>query len=379
MGLNGMPFDLAGSLSVTLVIIGLTIFMVFFYLKRRSSFAHSLLLQLYQLNRDVNQDVLFFMEQSWIILEKAGFQKMSGKVGWYGEKKGVFFGKELNFATKRLLGVEKKYLVSIDEGDIKIELALITKPNVSGENKLVAEMIFQTFLVLLSSNTTSKNMQFVLSQERLERFQLFISHDVKNIAQFISLLANLVNNAQSDNEKLTLVSRLDKLLPSLSEKAKKVTNHMRYDQTFFNDDVVELCLVERIQYYADVNEVCIDLDKRIGKICLELSQTLLQQVLTEILNNFKVHRYGSCVKIDIITEDTTILIIFKASKDKDLYVESERLFEPFWTTSKSGMGLGLFVTREILKKIGGKIEFIQNNQEVSFCVTLPSKLELVQK
>lgn len=365
-----MPFDIASNVSTALVIIGLTIFFVFIYLKKRSSFTHSLILQLYQLNRDVNHDVLLFLEQSWSILDKAGFQKIYGQVGWYGEEKGVFFGKEFNFATKRLFGTPKKYLVSIDEGDIKIDLTLVTKPNISGENKLIAEIIFQTFLVLLSSNTTSKNMQFVLSQERIERFQLFISHDVKNIAQFISLLKSQVKNSKSEKEKLALIERLDRLLPSLSEKAKKITSHMRYDKAFF-DDVEQVCLLEKIKYYADANEISIELDQRASKISINLSQTLLQQVITEILNNFKVHADVTTIKIDVLEEDGVILIIFKAKRDVELHIESERLFEPFWTTSKSGMGLGLFVTREILKKNGGKIKFVQNKKELSFCVTLP--------
>jgi signal transduction histidine kinase len=213
-------------------------------------------------------------------------------------------------------------------------------------------------------------MQFVLSQERLERFQLFISHDVKNIAQFIGLLKNQVKNSKSEKEKLALIERLDRLLPSLSEKAKKITSHMRYDKAFF-DDVEQVCLLEKIKYYADANEISIELDQRASKISINLSQTLLQQVITEILNNFKVHADVTTIKIDVLEEDGVILIIFKAKRDVELHIKSERLFEPFWTTSKSGMGLGLFVTREILKEIGGKIEFVQNKKELSFCVTLP--------
>lgn len=145
---------------------------------------------------------------------------------------------------------------------------------------------------------------------------------------------------------------------------------MRYDKAFF-DDVEQVFLLEKIKYYADANEISIELDQRASKISINLSQTLLQQVITEILNNFKVHADVTTIKIDVLEEEGVILIIFKAKRDVELHIKSERLFEPFWTTNKSGMGLGLFVTREILKKNGGKIKFVQNKKELSFCVTLP--------
>jgi C4-dicarboxylate-specific signal transduction histidine kinase len=42
------------------------------------------------------------------------------------------------------------------------------------------------------------------------------------------------------------------------------------------------------------------------------------------------------------------------------------MFEPFWTTSESGMGLGLFLARELLKQFNGEIEFFHHKKDGVF-------------
>ncbi len=61
--------------------------------------------------------------------------------------------------------------------------------------------------------------------------------------------------------------------------------------------------------------------------------------------------------------------------EADKAVVSERLFEPFWTTSQSGMGLGLFLTRELLQKVGGTVAFYQTEDTLGFKVCLPKKCD----
>lgn len=365
-----MNFDLASNLSSTLVIVGLTLIFVFLYFKKRTSFAHSLILELYQLNKDVNQDVLTFIAQSWVILEKAGFQKMVGKIEWYGELKKISFGKEQSFLKQKLFFKnQRQFLVKVDEGDIKIDLTLETKQKIRGENKLIAEIIYQTFLLLLSSNTTSKNMQFVLSKERLERFQLFIHHDIKNIAQFISLLNNQIKSVKTTEEKTFLIDKLQKILPSVSEKSKKVTMHMATQNAF--EDVKKIDLISQLKYYAEASDVSVQIESDLSKVCINISEMALRQVLTEMIENFKYHTAGNQpLKIVVLLQEFSVLLKFQSPKQTEL-ISPERIFEPFWTTNESGMGLGLFITREILKKIGGSVECHDEGQVIDFIVKLP--------
>ena len=374
MNSSTIDFSSISGVAVALIVMGVTIVLVFWYLQRRGIFAHSLVLELYELNQTVKQDSLSLLEQSWPILERAGFQKMMGRVVWYGESKYVSFGINSKKITKKLfLKNNKEYSIAIDEGYIKINLTLIAGQESKGENRLVTKTIYQTFLILLSSNTTNKNMQFVLSKERLESYQLFLSHDVKNLAQFITLLSEQAQLLQTDENKIMLVNRLQNLLPSLSDKAKKITQHMFLEKESF-DDIEEIDILEAVQSYADQSELEIVLSSEEETIKLFISRSLLQQVLVELMDNFKSHSHkeGNSVLVFVLKQKNSAFLNFKFKKAGGESLSAERLFEPFWTTSKSGLGLGLFVIREVLKQINGKIEFSQNKDHIIFNMVLPS-------
>ncbi len=351
-------------LSLLLVIVGVTMVLVYAYLKRKSRFANILILDLYR----INQEVLSFLEQSWEVLE------LAGQVHWYGVVKQMYLGKNVNFLSKNIrVKGSKDYSIIVDEGDVKLDLSLVIKVKSKSENELIAEKIFQTFRLLLTYNITSKNMQFILSKERLERFQLFIHHDIKNLAQFISLLTNQVNTVQTASDKIALIAKLNKLLPSLSAKAKKITSHMQVGKESFTD-LIQVDVVEQIKYYANNSEVTIVFMTE-PTINVKISEVLLRQVITEIMENFKQHAYSMKkeVNVRVYQQADYIILNFKVQKEYKKMIPVERMFEPFWTTSNSGMGLGLFITREMLKEAGGKIDFIQNDNELNFNIEIPAK------
>ena len=101
----------------------------------------------------------------------------------------------------------------------------------------------------------------------------------------------------------------------------------------------------------------------------------LRQVLINLLTN-AIHATDSGGKISIIlenAEDEAALTVQDTGKG----IAQEnlgRIFEPFFTTKspEKGTGLGLFVTRGIIEKLGGKVNVESTiGQGSSFCVRLP--------
>ena len=63
----------------------------------------------------------------------------------------------------------------------------------------------------------------------------------------------------------------------------------------------------------------------------------------------------------------TVIIYDTGSPIKNI----ERMFEPFYTTKESGLGIGLFQARHITKKLGGNMTVANTNRGVEFTVSLP--------
>ena len=67
-------FNDVTELASLLVLVGLVMFLIIFYLKRQTSRLKMAIADLYQLNYELKYDVLCFIEHSWDILRNRGFQ-----------------------------------------------------------------------------------------------------------------------------------------------------------------------------------------------------------------------------------------------------------------------------------------------------------------
>jgi C4-dicarboxylate-specific signal transduction histidine kinase len=50
----------------------------------------------------------------------------------------------------------------------------------------------------------------------------------------------------------------------------------------------------------------------------------------------------------------------------------EHLFEPFYTTRTEGSGLGLAVSRELINRMGGTLEYRDGGAGATFAIHLPA-------
>jgi len=341
-------------LAFSAILVGVTLALVVWYLQAQSKRLKQAILALYDVNGAVNQDALDFVDQAWPILNAAGFKGMKGQVTWFGEVRRVEKGVE----------AAQAYSANIAEGGMDFQL-LVTAPRLRGEKKLFAQLIFQTFKSLLILDVSNKNTQFFLSQKRLEKYQLFVQHDIKNLAQFIQLLADQIKEANSEEEKNSLVDHLKKVLPTVKERAEKTIKQMTFSSGSFQN-------VEPIEFAKEISRIVqtVGITSQIqGTFRGSMSYVLFEQVIKNVLENFQHHGDGAPVLIEIMDDGQ---VNFMVSHNKAFgRVQSERLFEPFWSSSSDGMGLGLFITRELLSTIGGAIYFEaledRNRFVVQFC------------
>ena len=141
-----------------------------------------------------------------------------------------------------------------------------------------------------------------------------------------------------------------------------------------NDIIEEVVKLTHSEFVIENVSLSTQLGQDLPQIAGERIQ--LQQVFINlIMNAIDAMRGGK----------TKALHISSAQKDADTIVicisdtgvgfsdeKKDKLFKPFFTTKKEGMGMGLSVTRTIVKSHGGEI-CADNNQDVgaSFYIALP--------
>lgn len=179
---------------------------------------------------------------------------------------------------------------------------------------------------------------------------------------------------------------LDKIEKSV-ERAKKITHQLlsfvrKSDSVLREVDLSELVeeVIQLIIKEAKHKEIEIarKTEPSLGKIWSDPYQ--LRQVLINLLTN-AIHATPPKGKISIDLQSTGEEVVLSVRDTGGGIPEEnvERIFEPFFSTKSSGegTGLGLFVTRSIVEKLGGKIEVESGpGQGTSFKVTLPKAYEI---
>jgi len=348
------------------VIIGGSLLVAVVYFRHQSKKLSEALSALYDLNQMVDQDALAFFEQAWKILSPVGCLQLKGTIEWFGERKRVQYGSPF---PKGKNMHEYKRSFNVYRDDMRFEFILYLNREAAEQGSL-SSLVIKTFVNILEQNLVLKQAEILTSQKRLERYQLFVQHEIKNIAQFIQLLSEQLILVTTDKDRLRLVKRIQSTVPIMANRASRTLEHMKQPLSeFYEGRVIGLnSLLTEVTAMYELNVVMT------GEAEVNLPNQLLQEVFKNVLGNFRDHgQPNKPIKIDIITkEGELVLIEIISAGDRSLTeIESERLFEPFWTTSESGMGLGLFLARELLKQFEGEIRFEQQPDGFKFIIKLP--------
>ena len=192
-----------------------------------------------------------------------------------------------------------------------------------------------------------------------------IAHEIRNPLNFISLSIDHIRekyppSAHLDAETFDAllssvkqeIRRLNRLVSDFLDYGKPLKLNIQLTQVDrMLDDVVEIIRakaagegVEIKKQYEFSPEIMVD---------PELMKTCIMNVLT---NAFQAMPEGGTLTIRTERDDGKFLL---SVADTGIGVAKENLskvFEPFYTTKNTGLGLGLATTKRIVEEHGGKIE-----------------------
>jgi signal transduction histidine kinase len=207
-----------------------------------------------------------------------------------------------------------------------------------------------------------------------------LAHEVRNPLTGLKMMSQLLKKRCGDTGQivdlvdpmLLEIDRIDCLVQDISDWSRPRTPQM--ETTDLNSLIAEvLKLAKAIFAKKDIQLVW-----QPGSIIpVAVDHVQIKQVLWNLLKNAEnVSTPGNKVTLQTsMTEKGEVRFAIRDQGPGIDEVDKSRIFDPFFSTSSQGLGLGLSISRRIVEDHGGRLEYTTDHSGVEFFMLLPSSLE----
>lgn len=271
--------------------------------------------------------------------------------------------KKLQQAIKNIKTNRQLSAIQVDFNNASLEL----KDLLEAFNQLLAKVNRQMNEIEEKTTTLEmQNIELVKVNEELDRFVYSVSHDLR--APLASLLG-LINISKNEKKlkniyfNLELKERSVKKLDGFIHDILALSRNSRLN---VQKECIDLTvLLEEIFENQKFSEIDLHLMKKIEIFQevpfysdLQRIQIILNNLISNAIRYQDTRKTNSYIKISISVYDDHALLEIS---DNGIGIHQEylsRIFDMFFraTDHKVGSGLGLYITRETLKKLNGQID-----------------------
>jgi signal transduction histidine kinase len=307
---------------------------------------------------------------------------------------------ELELKTTELKAVNEKLeaktaeLKAADESlaELNLELAhlnqVLTQTNVrlAKVNKRLAAKNKELVLV---------NIQIKHQNEAQQEFINIAAHELRTPIMPILGIAEMLDvEYQEQNKQEILVDkrhnetifrnarRLERLAENILDVSKIKDNKLKlYIEEFVLNDIIMNAIDDVLISAADNKRVTVCNKTKIlynprEPIYIKADKDRISQVIYNLLNNAFKFTEGGTIIIDVQNSTDNVVMLVK---DTGIGIAPEiqpKLYNKFVTDSSQGMGLGLYISKNIIEKHGGRV-WAANNANGEKGATFGFRLPLI--
>lgn len=345
-----------------LILTGCTIGAVLLYLWRQSLTVNRLNLALIRLNEEHLHDAIKFLPAAWPLLSQTPLRGMSWRFDWFG----VPVHGEIGVCH----GAPQQHLVR--GAEMQVEITLFC-PRTMGEQSYFMQNMVATLLLLLHTDLLIKATSTHATFMQMARLNLFMQHDIKNIAQFVQLMSDQLEHMTPEQSELVL-HNLRACVPLLRQRADRIVHTLTVGQ---EPEQPKVCLSLRntAEKIAQLFPLSLQIDCP-QDVQIWISARSVECALENILKNYHdFYQRQALAAPSIFTKITQLpdCVEMRLHAEQDAQnLPLERLFEPFWSSDPGGLGIGLYQAKQLLEASGGSLQARLNEQQyLEFVLRFP--------
>lgn len=204
-------------------------------------------------------------------------------------------------------------------------------------------------------------------EERLKQNISDIAHDLRtplaSIRGYITLLKNCTG--QEKKEYLNIIERkseeLNLLINNFYEVSLYDNSSLEIQTTSI--DIVQIIMEIVISNYSLIKNNEIEINNRLPEKQIKIygEEIICKRIIQNLISNSIKYSTGY-ISIELDEFDNEVIFIIRNSVLDLKKSELEHLFERFYTVDKSrnssGSGLGLYIVKLLLEKIGGEVKVV---------------------
>lgn len=208
-----------------------------------------------------------------------------------------------------------------------------------------------------------------LSSREMESWTKLIrvlTHEIMNNVAPITSLSETLSHKANDNEikeGLSVINSTGKQLLNFVDNYRRMTLIPKPQPKLFYVKPFLERMVAISKEYSKTSDIHQDIS--LPDLLLYADESLIAHVVTNILKN-AVEAGASAITIAAYTAPDDSVCIDISNNGKPIPTdEAQQIFVPFFTTKPTGSGIGLSISRQIMKQNGGSIELITSSDSTT--------------
>jgi nitrogen fixation/metabolism regulation signal transduction histidine kinase len=211
------------------------------------------------------------------------------------------------------------------------------------------------------------------------RLTRVLTHEIMNSVTPITSLSDTLLGIDIDNadvrEGLKTISKTGKNLINFVSSYRKFTHIPHPESSLFYVEPFLKRMIELCKYQTGGKNIEYVCDVRPSDLILYTDENLISQVVSNILKNaveaISNSGVGGLVEISAMCDEKERVILTFANDGPLIHNEEiEHIFVPFYTTKKTGTGVGLSLARQIMRTVGGTISLRNDEKRKKVVVNL---------